>query len=77
VVRQEHRYLTRITKIHFLEKIPDGKRKKLCCVFKFSRPVQENSGDVLTVKLDYVLKGALVDIIPVLIMKNIIDTSSY
>ena len=46
-------------------------------VFKFSRPVQENSGGVLTVKLDYVLKGALVDIIPVLIMKNIIDTSSY
>ena len=53
------------------------KRKKLCCVFKFSRPVQENSGGILTVKLDYVLKGALVDIIPVLIMKNIIDTSSY
>jgi hypothetical protein len=50
--------------IHFLEKIPDGKRKKLCCVFKFSRPVQENSGGVLTVKLDYVLKSALVDIIP-------------
>jgi hypothetical protein len=47
------------------------------CVFKFSRPVQENSGGVLTVKLDYVLKGALVDIIPVLIMKNIIDTASY
>jgi hypothetical protein len=60
-----------------LEKIPDGKRKKLCCVFKFSRPVQVNSGGVLTVKLDYVLKGALVDIIPVLIMKNIIDTASY
>jgi hypothetical protein len=39
-----------------------------CCVFKFSRPVKENSGGVLTVKLDYVLKGALVDIIPVLIM---------
>ena len=77
MVGQEHRYLTRITKIHFVEKIPDGKRKKLCCVFKFSRPVQENSGGVLTVKLDYVLKGALVDIIPVLIMKNIIDTSSY
>jgi hypothetical protein len=34
----------------------------MCCVFKFSRPVQENSGGVLTVKLDYVLKGALVDI---------------
>ena len=60
-----------------LEKIPDGKRKKLCCVFKFSRPVQVNSGGDLTVKLDYVLKGALVDIIPVLIMKNIIDTASY
>jgi hypothetical protein len=28
------------------------------------------------VKLDSVLKGALVDITPVLIMKNIIDTSS-
>ena len=38
---------------------------------------EENSGGVLTVKLDYVLEGALVDIIPVLIMKNIIDTSSY
>ena len=46
----------------------------MCCVFKFSRPVQENSGGVITVKLDYVLKGALVDIIPVLIIKNIIDT---
>ena len=46
-------------------------------MFKFSRPVQENSGGVLTVKLDYVLKGGLVDIIPVLIMKNRIDTSSY
>jgi hypothetical protein len=33
--------------------------------------VKKNSGGVLTVKLDYVLKGALVDIIPVLIMKNI------
>jgi hypothetical protein len=43
-------------------------------VFKFSRPVQENSGGVLTVKLDYILKGALVEIILVLIMKNIIDT---
>ena len=50
--------------------------EEMCCVFKFSRPVQENSGGVITVKLDYVLKGALVDIIPVLIMKNIIDTSS-
>ena len=52
---------------------------EMCCVFKFSRPVKKNSGGVLTVKLDYVLKGALVDIIPVLIMKNIqnvIDTSS-
>jgi hypothetical protein len=51
----------------------------MCCVFKFSRPVRKNSGGVLTVKLDYVLKGALVDIIPVLVMKNIqnvIDTSS-
>jgi hypothetical protein len=41
--------------------------------------LRKNSGGVLTVKLDYVLKGALVDIIPVLIMKNIqnvIDTSS-
>ena len=45
-------------------------------VFKFSRPVQENSGGALAEKLDYELKGALVDIIPVLIMKNIIGTSS-
>ena len=44
------------------------------CVFKFSRPVQENSGGALAEKLDYELKGALVDIIPVLIIKNIIDT---
>jgi hypothetical protein len=50
-------------------------RGRNCVVFKFSRPA--NSGGVLTVKLDYVLKCALVDIIPVLIMKNIIDTSSY
>ena len=49
----------------------------MCCVFKFSRPVQENSGGVLTVKLDYALKVALVDIIPGLIMRNIIDTFSY
>jgi hypothetical protein len=34
------------------------------CVFKFSRPVQENSGGALAEKLDYELKGALVDIIP-------------
>ena len=61
----------------FPREMPDGKRKKLCWVFKLSRPVQENSGGVLTVKLDYILKGALVDIIPVLIMKTIIDTSSY
>ena len=46
------------------------------CVFKFSRPDQENCGGVLAEKLDYVLKGALVVTIPVLIMKNIIDTSS-
>ena len=45
--------------------------EEMCCVFKFSRPVHGNSGGVLTVKLDYVLKGALVDIIPVLIIKNI------
>ena len=49
----------------------------MCCVFKFSRPVQENSGGVLAVKLDYVLKGALIDIIPVLIMKNIIIVIIY
>ena len=60
--------------IHFIEKISDG-RGRNCVVFKFSRPA--NSGGVLTVKLNYVLKGALVDIMPVLIMKNIIDTSSY
>jgi hypothetical protein len=38
--------------------------------------IHEYCGDILIVKLDSVLKGALVDIIPVLIMKNIIDTSS-
>jgi hypothetical protein len=32
---------------------------EMCCVFKFSRPVQENSGGVLTVKLDYVDFNAL------------------
>jgi hypothetical protein len=48
-------------------------RIKLC----LASEDEENSSGVLTVKLDYVLKGALVDIIPVLIMKNIIDTSSY
>ena len=77
-VRQEHRQLTRITERYFPEKIPDGKRKK--CVVCSSSHEQfwkhEYSDDILIVKLDSVLKGALVDITPVLIMKKIIDTSS-
>ena len=36
VVRQEHRQLTRITEIHFPEKIQDVKRKK-CVVYPSSR----------------------------------------
>ena len=78
VARQEHRQLTRITERYFLEKIPDGKRKKcaVCSSYYEQFWKHEYNDDILIVKLDSVLKGALVDITPVLIMKNIIDTSS-
>jgi hypothetical protein len=52
---------------------------KKCVVCSSYHDLLRKTGGVLTVKFDYVLKGALVDIIPVLIMKNIqnvIDTSS-
>jgi hypothetical protein len=77
-VRQEHRQLTSITERYFPEKIPDGKRKKcvVCSSFHEQFRKHEYNDDILIVKLDSVLKSALVDITPVLIMKNIIDTSS-
>jgi hypothetical protein len=62
----------------FQEKIPDGKRKKcvLCSSFHEQFWKHEYNDAILIVKLDSVLKSALVNITPVLIMKNIIDTSS-
>ena len=52
-------------------------RNVLCVqILTNSSGKHECSGGALIVKLGSVLKGALVDIIPVLIMKTIIDTSS-
>jgi hypothetical protein len=52
-------FLTRITERHFLEKIPDGKRKKCVVFLKSSRPVKKNSGGVLT-KVGLCIEGCFV-----------------